>query len=279
MSAAAQCRTGVVEHALRVSRRSPSPAEQARLARRVKLGDLKAKQEMTERNLGLVYAIARPYRSRSAPFADLVQEGTVGLMRAVERFDPDRGVKFSTYAVPWIRRSVLDAIGAAPTIRIPAQAAQQLAAVRQVEHDLERAGVRAAPTQVVAERCGLSQTSVRVLRGAARVAASLDETVGDSSISLAETIGDPRIAEPEQQIAERERQRYAWELLKMLPPRHRQVLIRRYGIGGGRPRSHREIGQTFGVKEERSRQLEREALHRLRELPTLKRHIIETLTP
>ncbi len=254
-------------------RPSLSAAEGARLARRVRLGDLKAKQEMTERNLGLVYAIARSYRHCSVPFADLVQEGTIGLIRAVEHFDHRRGVKFSTYAVWWIRRSLLDAIGAAQTIRIPARAAQQLAAVRRAELELERSGVRVASEQAVAKRCGVRESSVRTLRVAARVTASLDEAVGDEARSLGEMIGDPDIAEPEQRIADRERRRYAWELLKMLPPRHRQVLIRRYGIGGGRPRSHREIGESLGVKEERSRQLEREALHRLRELPTLRRQI------
>ena len=248
-----------------------SAAEEARLARRVRLGDLKAKQEMTERNLGLVYAIARPYRNCSVPFADLVQEGTIGLIRAVERFDHRREIKFSTYAVWWIRRSLLDAIGAAQTIRIPAHAAQQLAAVRRAEQELERCGVRLASVQAVAERCGLRESSVRALRSAARVTASLDEAVGDEARSLGETIGDPDVAEPEQRIADRERRRYAWELLKLLPPRHRQVLIRRYGIGGGRPRSHREISESLGVKEQRSRQLEREALHRLRELPTPRR--------
>jgi len=254
-------------------RPSPSPLEELRLARRVRLGDRTARQEMTERNLGLVYAIARPYRNCSVPFVDLVQEGTIGLMRAVEHFDHRRGVKFSTYAVWWIRRSLLDAIGAAQTIRIPAQAAQQLAAVRRAEQELERAGVRVASEQVVADRCGLSESNVRVLRCAARVTASLDEAVGEDARSLGEMIGDPEVAEPEQRIADQERRRYAWELLKLLPPRHRQVLIRRYGIGGGRAQSHREIGKSLGVKEERSRQLEREALHRLRELPMDRRRI------
>jgi RNA polymerase primary sigma factor len=259
--------------ATRTARRRPvlSAAQEARLARRVQLGDLKAKQEMTERNLGLVFAIARPYRNCSVPFADLVQEGTIGLMRAVERFDHRRGVKFSTYAVWWIRRSLLDAIGAAQTIRIPAQAAQQLGAVRWAEQELERAGVRLASAQAVAEQCGLSESNVRALRGAARVTASLDQSVGDEARSLSEMIGDPDAAEPERRLADLENRRYAWQLLKMLPPRHRQVLVRRYGIRGGSPQSHREIGESLGVKRERSRQLEREALHRLRELPALRR--------
>jgi len=244
-----------------------SAAEETRLAARVSQGDAAAKDEMIERNIGLVFALARSYRGSSVSFEDLVQEGSIGLIRAVERFDHTRGVRFSTYASWWIRRSLLDALGAAQTIRIPPHAAQQLAAVRRAEEELERGGMRSVPVHAVAERCGLSGASVDALRGAARVSVSLDETVGDDdSRSLGDTIGDPAGLEPGEQLAERERRRYAWELLKKLPARHRQVLIRRYGIGGGRPRSHREIGASFGVKEERSRQLEREALHRLREL-------------
>ena len=253
----------------RVAGRAPlTAAQEMRLARRIELGDLAAKQEMTERNLGLVYAIAKPYRNCGVPFADLVQEGTVGLMRAIEGFDRHRGLKFSTYAVWWIRRSLLDAIGAARTIRIPAHAAQQLAAVRRAEQELERGGVRLASVEALAERSGLSASSVQALRGAARVTASLDEPVGDEGRPLSEMIGDPRSADPEQGIARQETRRQAWRLLGLLPERHRQVLIRRYGIGGGPPQSHREIGERLGVKEERCRQLEREALHRLRELPS-----------
>ena len=249
-------------------RRTPlSAVEEVRLARRIEAGDLAAKREMTERNLGLVYAIARPYRNCGVPFADLVQEGSVGLIRAVEGFDHRRGLKFSTYAVWWIRRSLLDAIGAAQTIRIPAHAAQQLSAVRRAEQELERAGVRLASVEALAERSGLSVANVRAVRQAARVTASLDESVGDEARPLSEVIGDPHGVDPEHDMAREEMRRHAWRLLRLLPERHRQVLIRRYGIGGGRPQSHREIGERLGVKEERCRQLEREALHRLRELP------------
>ena len=244
-----------------------SASEEARLAARVTRGEEDAKREMIERNVGLVFALARSYRGFSVPFEDLVQEGSIGLIRAVERFDHTRGVRFSSYASYWIRRSLLDALGAAQTIRIPPHAAQQIAAVRRAEEELARDGMPSAPTQAIADRCGLNGASVDALRGAARVSASLDEAVGgEEARSLGEMIGDPAGVEPEERLAERERRRYAWELLKMLPPRHRLVLIRRYGVGGGRPRSHREIGASFGVKEERSRQLEREALHRLREL-------------
>jgi len=226
----------------------------------------RAKQDMVESNLGLVYALAAPYRGRGVPFADLVQEGTVGLIRAVEGFDHARGVKFSTYAAWWIRRSLLDAVASARTIRIPHQAAQHAAAVRRAEDELSRPGARPASSEAIADRTGLSQPSVQLLRNAARVTASLDEPAGEDSRALGEMIEDPEGVDPERLLSDEETRREVWSLLRALPQRHRQVLVRRYGIGGGEPQTHREIGALIGVKEERSRQLEREALNRLRAL-------------
>ncbi len=253
-----------------VGRPAPlSAAEEIRLAKRIERGDLQAKQEMIECNLRLVFAIAKSYRGRGVQFEDLIQEGTVGLVRAVEGFDHRRGLKFSTYAVWWIRRSLLDAIEAGRTIRIPAKAAQQLAAIRRAEVEIERGCVRAASAKAIAERTGLSTLNVQNLRGAARVTASLDEPISEDATPLGELIGDPHAVDPGERTAEREARGEAWALLRLLPERHRQVLVRRYGLGGGPAQSHKEVGDWLGVKEERSRQLEREALHRLRELAPL----------
>jgi len=249
-------------------RRVLTAAEETALAKRIERGDAQAKRLMIEANLGLVAAVAKSYRGRGVPFADLMQEGSVGLIRAVEGFDHTRGLKFSTYAVWWIRRSLLDAIGAARTIRIPPQAAQRLAAVHRAEDELRRSPGRVASVDAIAERTGLSPLSVRTLRGAARVAASLDEPTGEDARPLGDAIEDPHGVDPEQCIDEQELCRQAWSLLRALPDRHRQVLMRRYGLGGSPTQSHREIGELLGVKEERSRQLEREALRRLRELVT-----------
>jgi len=271
MTAEQQRSSGRLAASLRRARSPRQPpltaAEEISLAKRIGRGDLAAKQEMIERNLGLVHALAKPYRNCGVPLADLVQEGTIGLIRAVERFDHRRGLRFSTYGVWWIRRSLIDAIGAAQPIRIPAHAAQQLSAVRRAEQELQGAGVRLASADAIAEQSGLSASNVRALRAAPRVTASLDESVGETARPLSEVIGDPHGADPDDRIARDEMSREVWQLLRLLPERHRQVLIRRYGIGGGQPESHREIGKRLGVKEERSRQLEREALHRLRALP------------
>jgi RNA polymerase primary sigma factor len=241
-----------------------SAAEEVRLARLIECGDLAAKEKMIESNLRLVFALARPYRARGVPFADLVQEGTIGLLRAVEGFDHRRGLKFSTYAVWWIRRSLLDAVGGAHVIRIPVKAGRQMAAVRRAQAELERVGP--ASSAAIAERAGLSEENVRFLRGAARVTASLDEPVGEDTAPLRDFIADQRAVDPpERAIVDEERGEVS-AMLRLLPERHREVLVRRYGLGGAHAQSHEEIGEWLGVGEERSRQIEREALHRLRSI-------------
>lgn len=252
----------LVRHALR--RPLLSAAEEANLAKRIERGDTRAKERMIESNLRLVFAIARSYRGRGVPFADLVQEGTIGLVRAVERFDHRRERKFSTYAVWWIRRSVQDAIEDSRVIRIPARANRQLAAVHRAEAELERAAHRSPSTEAIATRTGISAESVLDLRGAARVTASLDQPVGEDEVPLRELMVDDNAIDPSVPAIAHEDRGAVGEMLRLLPARHREVVERRYGFGREREQSHEEIGQCLGVSQERSRQLEREALHRLR---------------
>jgi len=236
------------------------------LARRIERGDLQAKQRMIESNLRLVHVVARAYRGSSVPFADLVQEGTIGLVRAVERFDHRREVKFSTYAVWWIRRSMLDAIASSNVIRMPAKASQQLAAVRRAEAELERIEHRRASDAAIAEHTQLGVTTVRSLREAARVTASLDEPVGEDATPLGDLLADVRAGDPfESAIASESRDEVS-SMLRLLPERHREVIVRRYGLSDDGPQTHEQIGERLGVREERSRQIEREALHRLRSI-------------
>jgi RNA polymerase primary sigma factor len=240
-------------------------ADEIGLARRIEQGDAAANDEMIVRNLRLVRALAARYSGRGVPFEDLVQEGTLGLMRAVEKFDHRRGLKFSTYAVWWIRRSLLDAIGEARTIRIPAVAARQMAAIRATDAELRRSGD--APTdEAIAQRAGISQASVSVLRAAPHVSASLDQPVDDGPVTLGELIADDDAPDAVGLAEQGETRRQLWAVLRLLPERQRQVLARRYGLLGDHVQTHKEIGAWLGVSDERSRQLEREALHRLREL-------------
>src|SRR5215204_2852721 len=215
---------------------------------------------MIESNLGLVHAMAAAYRGRGVANDDLVQEGTVGLIQAVDRFDPDRGVKFSTYAAWWIRRALIDALGQARVIRMPDKAERSLGAVRRAETELRGPTSGSASDEAVAERTGLSAERVRSLRTAARVTASLDEPVGENGAPRAELVADPDPVDPWRHLDDLETRRRAWSL--------REVLVRRYGMAGGEAQTHAQIAAALGIGDERSRQLENEALRRLRALDT-----------
>ena len=219
------------------------------------------KHAMVESNLGLVHSAAQTYRGRGVPYDDLLQEGTLGLMQAVERFDPARGVKFSTYAARWIRGALIEALGQAPAIRLPDKARRGLAAVKRAESELGDPAPGA-----IAKRTGLGAGRVRSLRDAAHVAASLDEPVGADRTPLVELVADPDPVDPWRHLDERETRRRVWSLLNVLPRRHREVLIRRYGLAGGKAQTHTQVAAALGIGHERSRQLEQEALRRLREL-------------
>jgi RNA polymerase primary sigma factor len=247
-------------------RRPLTAAEEVWLARRIERGDAAAKEEMISRNLGLVWSIANRHRGRGVPFEDLLQEGAVGLARAVERFDHRRGLKFSTYAVWWIRRSMRDALADARPIRIPPAARRQLAAIERARSELRR--VRATPptTDDIAQRAGLSVRTVRTLQAAAHVTASLDEPIGDDTTPLGELIGDVAATDASHRTEERDTSRQLWAMLRILPERQREVVLRRYGLRGDLPQTHAEIGAWLGVGEERSRQIERQALHWMREM-------------
>ena len=245
-----------------------SPAEERRLAIRIEQGDQAARQRMIESNLRLVFSLARTYRGRGVPMADLVQEGTIGLARAVDRFDHRHGARFSTYAAHWIHGSLRDAVAAGQLIRIPPRATRQLAAVRRAEDELRPSILGSPSITAVAERTGLSVESVQSLRGSARATASLDEPLGEDGTPLGELVADDRTADPSEYAVADEESRMVRNMLKLLPERHRNVVVRRYGFGGQTPQSHEQIGAWLGVGEERSRQLEHEALHRLHTIAT-----------
>jgi RNA polymerase primary sigma factor len=248
------------------SHRLLTAQEEVRLARRIARGDPEAREEMIARNLGLVSSLAVRYQGRGVSFEDLLQEGAIGLVQAVERFDHRRGRRFSTYAAWWIRRSLLDAVADARPIRIPPTARRQMAAIERARSELRRLRAAGPSTQDVARRAGLSVRTVRALEAAPRVSASLDEPIGDDATPLAELIGDKASPELSLRAEQREASGRLWSLLGLLPQRQREVLLRRYGLRTGFPQTHAEIGAWLGVGEERSRQLERQALHALRSM-------------
>jgi RNA polymerase sigma factor (sigma-70 family) len=235
------------------------------LARRMERGDAAARHELIERNLPLVRSLAAPYLHSGVPFDDLVQEGTLGLVAAIDRFDHRRGLRLSTYATWWIRRSLHDAVAAERAIRIPPAARRQISALRRAEDELRTRSGGAVSAEAIAQRAGLSPGRVRTLRAAQRVSASLEAPAGDHRAPLAERVADDAPA-----VGDRtERQDTAREvraMLEVLPGRQREVLARRYGLQGHRVHTHAEIGARMGMGQERSRQIERQALHRLRQL-------------
>jgi RNA polymerase primary sigma factor len=260
--------TGELDQLRRDSSRRPllTAADEVRLAKLIERGDPAAKHEMIERNVRLVLAVARPYAGRGLPLEDLVQEGTIGLVRAVEKFDYRRGLKFSTYAVWWIRRSLMDALGTVRTIRIPPSAGRHLAAIQRAEAELQRVHRGPVSDAAIAEQTGVALRTVGALRCAAQVTASLDEVAGEDASPLVDLIPDSAAPAPWERARELEGQRQIGRMLQALPAKHREVLMRRYGLNGRPVQGHHAIAAWLGVGKERSRQIEREALHWLREL-------------
>jgi len=217
-------------------------------------------------SLGLVHAVAAEFSSPLLARTDLIQEGVVGLLHAIDRFDARRQLRFSTYAVWWIRRSMHEALTNARPIRIPAAAARQLAAIRSAESALEAASRRHPSDTELAHATGLRTSTVRNLRVAPFVACSFDELPTDGNTPLRDRVGDMAQVDADDLVVANERASEVTRLLALLPERHREVLTRHYGLGRARAMSHRELAVRIGVGVARSRQLEREALHRLRSI-------------
>ncbi len=190
-----------------------SPADEVRLSLAIERGDRRAREEMITANLRLVCLLARRYRGLRVPFEDLVQEGTVGLVRAVDRFDHRCGAKFSTFAVWWIRRAMTDAVQGERTIRIPPRAARALAAVERAEQELRRQLPGPPSTEAIAARTGLTVRAVGTMREAARVTASLD-AVHEEGAALVDLLPDQDPEDPWRRLDERETRREVWAMLR-----------------------------------------------------------------
>lgn len=240
-------------------------AEERELARRKDAGDENAKRRLIECNLRLVMSITRNYTKAGVPLLDLIQEGNLGLIRAVEKFDYRMGYKLSTYATWWIRQSVTRALAdQGRTIRLPVHVAEQvrrlLRARRQLAQKLNR-----EPTLVeLAEEAALPEEKVRDLLELVEDPVSLDTPVGDGDSLYGDMIEDVHSDQPEAQTAKRLRQRELAHALGALNPRMRHVLTLRFGLAGEPPRTLEEVGSELGVTRERVRQLEARALRELR---------------
>ena len=240
--------------------------EEVVLARRIKKGDQEARHKMVRSNLRLVVKIARDYSNFGLPLLDLISEGNIGLMKAVERFDPQKGGKLSTYAAWWIKQSIKRALAnQSKTIRLPVHLVDKIAKLRRVSAQLTEELGREPSDLELAEEVGMAEAKVAALKSAAIRPTSLDQPISDDdSTALGDIIGDDQAFDPYEILRDKDLRDEVGDLLDVLDDRERKIINSRFGLDGQKSKPLEEVGVKFGVTRERIRQLQNIALRKLR---------------
>jgi RNA polymerase primary sigma factor len=245
-----------------------TPQEEIQLAAKIKRGDKKAREHMIKANLRLVVKIARDYEGLGLPLLDLISEGNIGLMKAVERFDPKKGGKLSTYGSWWIKQSIKRALAnQSKTIRLPVHLVDKISRMRRTAMKLHELLGREPTSEELAAELGISPARVRQMYTAAIRPASLDAPIGDDdSHSFAELVQDENATSPYQLLEDKTVTDMMHEMVSSLNPREATILRTRFGLDGGKEKTLEEVGEKFGVTRERVRQIQNIALRKLRRL-------------
>jgi RNA polymerase primary sigma factor len=240
--------------------------EEMQLAKRIKRGDKRAREQMITANLRLVVKIARDYEGLGLPLLDLINEGNIGLMKGVERFDPNKGAKLSTYAAWWIKQSIMAALAnQSKTIRLPAHVIERLAKMRRAEVELHDTFDREPTDQELADHLGLDARRIRQYRQAAKAPVSLDAPLGENEPNrIADVVADPNAAAPFDRIVQENDAGLVRDAMAGLTERETAILGLRFGLDGAKPKTLEEIGAQFNLSRERIRQIQDEALVKMR---------------
>jgi RNA polymerase primary sigma factor len=253
--------------------------EEIELAAKIKRGNKEARAKMIKANLRLVVKIAHDYSNLGLPLLDLVSEGNIGLMKAVERFDPAKGGKLSTYAAWWIKQSIKRALAnQAKTIRLPVHLVDKIAKIKRVSMSMSEALGREPTDEELADEVGISASKLSQLRTVSIRPASLDAPMNDEDgTEFGEIVGDDAAVDPAENLSDKNLQEEVSDLLGVLDARERKIIMSRFGLDGGNSRTLEEVGQRFGVTRERIRQLQNIALAKLRRALRKREHPIEHL--
>jgi RNA polymerase primary sigma factor len=243
-----------------------TPEQEVELARKIRKGDAQARERMINANLRLVVTIARDYENFGLPLLDLISEGNIGLTKAVERFDPNKGAKLSTYAMWWIKQAIKRALAnQSKTIRLPVHLVDKIAKVRRVSLQMSDEFGREPSDDELGEEIGIASHKVARLKSIGIRPASLDAPVADNdSTEFGELIGDEQMQTPYESLRDKNLLGEVDGLLDVLDKREKRIISQRFGLDGGKPKTLEDVSKSFGITRERIRQLQNVALAKLR---------------